>query len=179
MKKIFGAILFCCALLFFNVSFGFAADSPTIGITSEEFCAKFNIAGEKLDSGLDCGPFLKKTETTLYDLFDVVLTDHIHLAGSINKGNGQIRTVKIFGEEDGTTHGAANLLLASAQIIMATTPELDVKARGKLLHDLGIDGETTREAKSYEEKSVIVGNKKFFGSVSEYTGFLFGVTSAE
>lgn len=119
---------------------------------------------------------LKLETGAVNDSFIASVTENIALIGSIDKKTQQLQSVTMIAQGDGTMHSGANIMLGIGQLIMATAPELDAKGRGQLLKDMGLTPENLEDGK---EGRHVIGNKKFFFSMSDLIGLWFGVEAVE
>jgi hypothetical protein len=144
---------------------------PLLGYKSEEFRKNFNEAGKKLNTGLSCGS-LKFTDGSVNDAFNASIDDNLALIGSIDKATKQLLSVTLLAVPDGTQDGAYDMVLAIGQLIATAAPELDGEKRGLLLRDTGLFDSGLKDGSS---GSYILGDRKFFYSVSSVVGIWFGV----
>ncbi|CAM1378262.1 hypothetical protein [Fretibacterium fastidiosum] len=148
---------------------------PLLGCDSKTFQKKFNQAAKTFKSNLRCET-LKLETGAVNDSFIASVTENIALIGSIDKKTQQLQSVTMIAQGDGTMHSGANIMLGIGQLIMATAPELDAKGRGQLLKDMGLTPENLEDGK---EGRHVIGNKKFFFSMSDLIGLWFGVEAVE
>lgn len=148
---------------------------PLLGCDSKTFQKNFNQAAKTFKSNLRCET-LKLETGAVNDSFIASVTENIALIGSIDKKTQQLQSVTMIAQGDGTIHSGANIMLGIGQLIMATAPELDAKGRGQLLKDMGLTPENLKDGKDGRH---VIGNKKFFFSMSDLIGLWFGVEAVE
>lgn len=148
---------------------------PLLDYDSKTFQKRFNQAAKTSKSNLRCESLNLETGA-VNDSFIASVTENIALIGSIDKKTQQLQSVTMIAQGDGSIHSGANIMLGIGQLIMATAPELDAKGRGQLLKDMGLTPENLKDGK---EGRHVIGNKKFFFSMSDLIGLWFGVEAVE
>lgn len=150
-------------------------NSPTLGISIEEFKKRFNKAAEKLNTDFYISD-VQIIKGSAKDTFQYTFTNNLALVGTLNKQNKQIDSITIIGTGDGTLKSGTDILLSMGVLIMAMNPELSANERGNILRELGLLGDNTDIWNL--NKSTIRNGKKYFLMTSKELGIWFGVEPA-
>lgn len=146
----------------------------TIGLTPEEFKAKFN--AQSSESGLTINT-LETESGEKQNAFKYAFSKNLALAASVNKVDGSIRDISIIAQPVKDRNQNFNIFLSFGYLIQAINPELKPDDRGQMLRELGLLDKNLDVTKL--DNRIIRGNNEYHVSFIEGIGFLFNVKNKD
>lgn len=147
----------------------------SLGFDVDEFKKRFNKAAQEFKSDMRIDN-IKVESGAVQDTFQYMLTSHLGIVGAVNKEDGNINSITIIGQGDGTVQSGLNIMVSMGILIATVNPELSPDERGNILKELGIIGDNVDILNL--NKDTIRNGKKYFITSSKELGIMFGVENA-
>lgn len=149
---------------------------PSLGITINEFCQRFNKNSEHVKSklrimNLTVAP--GEAQNSVKHIFN----ENLYLTGKVNNADGSVVEVCLVGVLNGSLATAVDLNLGIGTIISAVAPDQSPEMRDSLLDVLGINKITSGIYNL--ENQVTKNGRTYWVKSSRKAGLRFGVRSAK
>ncbi|NTV13784.1 MAG: hypothetical protein HGA96_07655 [Desulfobulbaceae bacterium] len=148
---------------------------PTLGLSLNEFCQRFNKNSERVKSKLRIMNFTLNPGT-VQDSYKHVFNENLYLTGVVNKADGDLVQVNLDGVLNGSLATTVDLNLGIGSIITAFIPGLSPEGRESILNTLGIN-KITSGIYNLEEQ-VTKNGVTYWVKSTRKDGLHFGVRSA-
>lgn len=144
----------------------------TLAIEPDEFQNNWNRFID--ESGLENlrMPPVQVEEGAVQDVFTVSLSSRLSVLGTVNKADGTIRDVQVFGTPTEDFAENTDLILSWAALIAAVDPTMEASQRGEILEDLGIVGGDEWAESGYEAEVTANGVRYKFNNFLDGLGTL-------
>lgn len=148
---------------------------PSLGVSFNEFGQRFNKNSERIKSKLRIRNFTITSGPT-QDAYKHVFNENLYLVGKVNRADGSLAEINLFGVLNGSLPTAVDLNQGIGSIITAFIPGLSPEGREAILNSLGINKITSGIYNLNEQ--VTRNDVTYWVQSSRKEGLHFGVRSA-
>lgn len=144
-----------------------------LGITADTFKVAFNRAALSIESDYKINQIDVK-QGQAKDTFNISFGEHQALIGTVNS-EGKLDSVMSISTGDGTIDSGINMMLLSAILVRAVSPDMGTKQAG----DIAVDLIQKTNENGGETVKRQVGNVEYYAMFSKSVGFWFGAEGIE
>jgi len=149
------------------------SDIPgTLGLIPAQFRSNWNAFIDEAQSPALRIASIDVDTGEVQDVFTVILSEQLSILGTVNKADGTIRDVQVWGVPSTDALAATDMILSWGALIASIDPSLSPTERGEVLEDLGIIGGDEWAEPGFEAEVVRNGVEYSFDNFLDGLGVL-------